>query len=117
MSDEAITAVDVIETEYGEKVAIQSPFDAKDFIKALPFMEYNSYDDYHTEMNDNGVADGAIQAAEDFEFSEDFAAYRSWDPNAFGYEDGGWVIDTDALDEAFEFFEFAGFETENRTDV
>lgn len=115
MTDDTIVAVDVIETEYGEKVALQSPFDAKDFIKAMPFMAYGSYDDYEQELRSNDLPNGAIQAALDFDFSNDFATHRSWDPNAFGRDDGGWVVDKDALAESFDFFEHCGFEVENQT--
>lgn len=123
MSDEAIVAVEVQETEYGEKVAIQSPFDAKDFIKVLPWKELQEEEEEYGSLREKAVSRGmgsdavAIEAAEDFEFSDDFAAHASWEPNAFGYEDGGWTIDVEAWDEAKEFFEFCGFEVEDRTDL
>lgn len=117
MTDDNIVAVEIQETEYGEKVVLQSPFDAKDFIKALPFMEYGNYDNYTAEMERNGVADGAMHAAEDFGFSDEFSTHRSWNPTALGQEVGAWLVDVDSLDETIEFLEFCGFEVENNTDL
>lgn len=112
MSDNPIHAEEVIETQYGEKVVLDSPFDAKDFIKAMPFMEYGSYDDYTAELEEGGVADGAINAAEDFDFSEGFASHRSWNPTALGPDNGAWVVDADSFEETREFLEHCGFEVE-----
>lgn len=117
MTENPIVAVEIQETQYGEKVAIQSPFDAKDFIKAMPFNEFGTYDDYEKELRRNDITGAAAQAALDFEFSDTFATHRSWETNAFGKEQGGWLIDTGAWTEAKEFFEFAGFETENKTEL
>jgi hypothetical protein len=117
MSDEdTIEAVEVQETEYGEKAVLQSPFDAKDFIQALPWKELQEEIEEHgslrQKLEDRGVAEGAIAAAEDFDFSDDFASHVSWDSNALGYDDGAWVIDVQAWDEASEFFEHCGFDVE-----
>jgi hypothetical protein len=121
MTEDTIVAVEVQETDYGEKVALQSPFDAKDFIKALPWEQVRDEVSDHgslAEMAQSGdVAAGAVDAVSDFDFSDDYASHASWDPNAFGYEDGGWTVDADTLDETMEFFEFVGFETENRTNL
>lgn len=121
MSEDTITAVEVQDTDFGYKLVLQSPFDAKDFIQALPWKELREEVGEHgslrAKLESRGVAEGAIMAAEDFEFSDDYAAHASWDPNALGYEDGAWVIDRDAWDEAKEFFEFAGFDTEVRPEV
>lgn len=121
MSEDAIIAVEVIETDFDEKVALQSPYDAKDFINALPWKktveEVEEHGSLRAKLEDRGVADGAITAAEDFGFSDDFAAHPTWNPDAFGKDDGAWLIDADTFDEARQFFEFAGFEVENRTDL
>lgn len=121
MSEDTITAVEVQETEYGEELVLQSPYDAKEFIQALPWKELQEEVEEHgslrAKLASRGVADAAIDAAEDFEFSDDFAAHPSWDPNGLGYEDGAWTIDVDAWEEASEFFEFVGFETEVQGNV
>jgi hypothetical protein len=127
MSEDTIIAIEVIDTDYGEKVALQSPFEAKDFIKVLPFKEFSDEVSEHGSLRAKAVSRGmgednvAIAAVEEYVeeegFSPDFAAYASWEPELFGPEDGGWVLDTDALDEAFDFFEFAGFETKNDTNL
>lgn len=127
MDEDTIVAVEVQDTDYGEKVVLQSPFDAKDFIKVLPWQELSEEVSEHGSLREKAVSRGmsqdnvAIQAIEDYMEQEglpsDFATHVSWDPSALGYEDGGWTIDADALHEAFDFFEFAGFETENRTEL
>jgi hypothetical protein len=127
MDEDTIVAVEVQDTDYGEKVVLKSPFDAKDFIKVLPWKELSEEVSEHGSIREKAVSRGvsedsvAIKAIEDYMEQEglpaDFATHVSWDPNALGYEEGGWTIDTDALDDAFAFFEFAGFETENRTSL
>lgn len=121
MSEDTITAIEVQETEYGETLVIDSPFDAKGFINSLPWKtlseEVSEHGSLRAKLEGRDVPDAAIQAAEDFGFSDDFEAHPSWDPNALGYEDGAWTIDVDAWAEASEFFEFAGFETEVRAGV
>lgn len=121
MTEDTITAVEILETDFGEDLVIQSPYDAKEFIQSLPWKTLKEEEEEHgslrAKLEDRGVADAAIMAAEDFEFSDDFAAHPGWEPNALGREDGAWTIDVDAWDEASEFFEFAGFETDVRSDV
>lgn len=121
MSQDSITAVEIQETEYGEKVVLDSPFDAKEFINALPWQTVSEEREEHgslrSKLEERDVDDAAIRAAEDFEFSDDFAAHARWDPNGLGYEDGAWTIDVDAWNEAREFFEFAGFDVEVRGNV
>jgi len=112
MSDDAITVVEVQETEYGEKLALESPYDAKDFIKALPFYEYSEYDDYISELHGMDVANAVVDAVTDYEFSDDFGTHRDWYPKALGPDSGAWLIDRESWNEASEFFEFCGFETE-----
>jgi len=121
--EDTIIAIEVQETEYGEKVVLQSPFEAKDFIKALPWKEVQEEVSDHGSLKAKAISRGmdadnvAIQAIEDFDFSDDFATHASWESTALGPDSGAWTIDVDALDEAFEFFEFAGFETKNHTQL
>lgn len=123
MVEGTITAVEVQDTEYGEKLAIQSPFDAKDFVKVLPWKAYSEEVEEHGSLKakavDRGMSEDnvAIEAAESFDFSDDFSTHASWDPNGLGYEDGCWTIDVDAWDEAAEFFEHAGFDTDVNGEV
>lgn len=121
MTEDTIKADTVIETSYGEKLALQSPYDAKDFIQALPWKtfaeEIEENGSLRAKLERRDVAEAAIKAAEDFNFSDNFASHASWDPDALGIDDGAWVIDVDAWDEAAEFFEHCGFEIENGTDL
>lgn len=121
MTDDTIVAFEVQETDYDEELVIKSPFDAKEFISALPWKtlaeEVEEHGSLRAKLESRDVAAGAIDAAEDFEFSDGFEAHASWDPNALGRDDGAWTIDVDAWDEASEFFEFVGFETEVRDQV
>lgn len=122
MTDEdTITAVEVQETEFGEKLALQSPFDAKEFIQAMPWKttreEVEEHGSLRAKAEQRDVAEGAIQAAENFEFSDDFASHANWEPNALGRGEGAWTIDVDAWEEASDFFEFCGFETSVSTSI
>ena len=127
MSDEPIVAAEVVDTQYGEKVLLRSPFDAKDFVKVLPYFDVQSELEEHGSLRRKATSRGmsedniAIVAVEDYMdehgFADDFAAHPSWESDAFGIDDGAWTIDADALEEAFEFFEFAGFETKNQTNL
>lgn len=121
MSEDTITAFEVQETDFGEDLVIQSPYDAKEFIQALPWKTLAEEEEEHgslrAKLEDRGVADSAIKAAEDFNFSDDFAAHPSWDASALGPDSGAWTIDKDAWNEASEFFEFVGFDTEVRSGV
>jgi hypothetical protein len=118
MSDDTITAVEVVETDYGEKVVLESPFEAKDFIKILPWKEMSEEMVEHGSVEEMALSSNigtdnvVIEAANKFGFSDDFASHASWDS-----DESAWLIDADALDEAFEFFEFAGFETDNETNL
>jgi len=121
MSNDTITAIEIRETEYGEELVLESPFDAKNFLKSLPWKtlaeEVDEHGSLRSKLEDRDVPEAAINATEDFEFSDDFSAHQSWDPNAIAFEEGAWTIDVDAWDEASEFFEFAGFETDVRPGV
>lgn len=122
MSEDTITAVEVVETDFGEKVVLDSPFDAKDFIKVLPWNSFEEEVEEHGSLGAKAVSRGmsednvAIQAAEDFDFSDGFATHVSWEPDAL-QGNGAWTIDAASLDEATEFFEHCGFEVENQTSL
>lgn len=113
VQDDTIRAVEIQETDFGENVVLESPYEAKEFINALPWKELQEEVAEHGSLRDKlegrGVEPAAIDAAEAFSFSDDFAAHSTWEPNARGYEEGAWVIDVEAFEEAAEFFEFAGY--------
>lgn len=121
VDDDTIRAVQIVETEYDEKVALESPFEAKEFIDSLPWNETQEEIEEHgslrNKLEGRGVSPSAIDAAEQFGFSNEFAAHSTWEPNALGYEEGAWLIDVDAFDEAAEFFEFCGYKVEIADDV
>lgn len=123
MSDDSITAVEIQETEYGQKLVIDSPFEAKDFIKVLPWKKMSEEVMEHGSIREKAVSRGmsennvAVEEAEDFGFSDDFASHASWEPTALGPDDGAWMIDVDSWGEASDFFESAGFETSVEEDV
>ena len=108
MSDtNTITATAIVETQYGEIVELDSPYSAKDIIKALPWRTVSEEIDEHGSLRAKhesaGLEESAIDAAESFDFSDDFAAHALW-------KDDAWTIDRDAWTEAREFFEFAGYD-------
>lgn len=127
MTEDAIVAVEVQETEYGEKVVLQSPFDAKDFIKVLPWQEISAEISEYGSLREKAVSRGmgednvAIKAIEDYQeeegFTDTFATHASWESDALGRSQGAWTIDAEALDEALAFFEFCGFDTQNQTNL
>jgi len=127
MTEDAIVAVEVQETDFGEKVVLESPFDAKDFIKVLPFNEISEEISKHGSLEQKAVSRGmsadnvAIRAIEDYHeqegFTDTFAAHPSWEPDAFGRSEGAWTIDAGAWDEASKYFEFCGFKTQNQTNL
>lgn len=92
---ETITATEIVDTKYGRKVYLDSPFAAKDYIKYLPF---GDNDTPNTEELDE---------MPDFEFSKNFASHRKWNP-----DEGVWELDQSAFVEAREFFESVGFDVE-----
>lgn len=118
MSDNTITIESVQETTWGEKVVIDSPYEARNYIKHLPFVEYGEELDRHDSLKekaaDRGMnvksseAEELFDAIEQYGFSDDFAAHPSWDPDALG-GDGAWMIDKDAVEEATDFWQFCGF--------
>lgn len=112
--DGEIVLTDIQETEWDEEAVLDSPFEAKDFIKVLPWNEYaEEIDEYGSlrekdRERDMDLADAALDAVEAYEeaegFSDDFATHVSWDAQL-----NKWTIDADAFEEARDFWEFAGF--------
>lgn len=122
MSDDVIRAVEVQEQDFGEKVVLDSPFEAKDVIKHLPWKAYedevSEYGSLKEKAADRGTnvktseLQDVFDAYEAFGFSDDFATHVSWDPNALGPDSGAWTIDVESFEEAAQFFEFAGYTVE-----
>lgn len=114
--EDVIRAERIIETDFGEKVALDSPFEAKEFISALPWKEHQEEVEEHgslaNKLRSRDVDSTAIDAAEDFGFSDEFAAHATWDSSALSPERGAWLIDVDTFHEAADFFEFCGYRVE-----
>lgn len=123
MSNEPIVAVEVQEQKFGEKVVLDSPFDSKDFLKVLPWKEMQEEVEEHGSLREKAVSRGmsndnvAIDAAEDFGFSDDLATHVSWDSSALGPDSGAWTVDVESFEEVAEFLEFAGFPVEVKPGV
>lgn len=117
-----ITIVKVIETEYGEKAVLDSPFEAKDYIKHLPFRSYaeemEEYSSLKEKAADRGTNVKSSEMKEVFDqmerygFPDEFASHVSWEPDALG-GDGAWLIDESAVDTATDFWQFCGFTVED----
>ena len=122
MSDNTILAVEVIEEDFGEKVVLDSPFEAKDYIKYLPWKEYADEVSEHGSLKEKAESRGTntktseltdvFEAMEQYGFSDDFATHVSWNPQALGPDSGAWTIDVESFSEAKDFFEFCGYSVE-----
>jgi len=122
MSDDTITAVAVLDTDFGEKVAIDSPYESKDYISNLPWKASSEEVDEHGSLKEKASNRGinvktsqlteVFGAMEEYGFSDEFACHQSWDPDALGAGDGAWTIDREAWSEAADFFQYAGFDVE-----
>ena len=127
MSDNTILAVAVQETDFNEKVVLDSPFEAKDYIKFLPWKAYSEEVKEHGSLKGKAESRGTntktsqltevFADIEQYGFSDDFATHVSWDPEALGPNSGAWTIDVNSFDEARDFFEFAGYNVEVADDV
>lgn len=116
-----IRVAEVRESQYGEEAIIDSPFEAKDYIKHLPWKEYSEEVSEHGSLKGKAESRGTnvktsdlMQVFNDMEqygFSDDFATHVGWDPDGLGPEEGAWTIDVEAVDEAVDFWQFAGFKT------
>jgi hypothetical protein len=89
----------IVETSYGEKAYLDSPYEAKDFIKALPWGEDDSFD--------HSVFDG--ESPDDPEIGP---THRSWDSDA-----NQWHLDASVVPSVIEYFEDNGFEVESQIPV
>lgn len=98
MSENTITIEEIVETDFGEKAAIDSPYEAKQFIKFTPWSEDDGVN--YDELEDD-------TETPEFEFSDDFAAYHTWDPDAYR-----WMVNVESLSETIDFLESVGFEVE-----
>lgn len=120
--DNTIRVAAVIETQYQEKVALDSPYSSRHYLKHLPWKSYEEEVDEHGSLKAKAESRGTnvktselmevFDAYEQYGFSDDFAAHQSWEPDALGPDDGAWTIDKDSFEEAADFFEFAGFTVE-----
>lgn len=117
MSGDTIEIAEIQETDFGEKAVIESPFEAKDYIKHLPWQEYSEEVAEHGSLKGKAESRGTntktselvevFDAMEEYGFSDDFATHVSWDN-----QQKAWTIDVDAIDEAADFWQFAGFTVE-----
>jgi hypothetical protein len=122
MSEGTITAVAIIENDFGEKIALDSPYESRHVIKFMPWQAYSEEIDEYGSLQEKAEARGTntktseltkvFDMYEQYGFSDDFATHVSWEPNALGPDDGAWTIDKDSFEEAADFFEFAGFTVE-----
>lgn len=122
MSDNTITAVEVIETDFDEKVVIDSPYEAKDYISNLPWNEYGEEVAEHGSLKGKAQSRGintktsqlveVFDAMEEYGFSDDLSCHQSWDSDALGAGDGAWTVDRTAWEEVADFFEFVGYNVE-----
>jgi len=128
MSDKnTILAVEIQETDFGEKVVLDSPYDSRHIIKNLPWKEYGEEVSEYGSLKEKAEARGTntktsqlmevFDAYEQYGFSDDFATHVSWDPEALGPDTGAWTIDREAWVEAADFFQFAGYTVEVEDDV
>jgi hypothetical protein len=125
--DNTIEIVEVQETDFGEKVIVDSPFEAKDFIKHLPWKEYQEEVSEHGSLKQKAKDRGTnvktselmevFDSMEEYGFPDDFATHVSWDPNALGVDEGAWTIDREAVDTAADFWRFVGFNVKISADL
>lgn len=121
MSDNTITAAEVLETDFGEVVAIDSPYESRHYLKHLPWKEYQKEIDEYGSLKEKAEARGTntktsdlvevFSSYEQYGFSDSFATHISWEPEALG-GGGAWTIDREAWPEAADFFQYAGFDVE-----
>ena len=126
MDDNTIEVAEIQETSFGEKAVIDSPFEAKDYIKFLPWNAYSEEIKDHGSLKAKAEDRGTnvkssdmkkiFDAMEKYGFSDDFTTHVSWDPDALNGE-GAWTIDTSAVEEAADFWQFAGFNVQITADL
>ena len=127
MSDDNTIVIDSVqETDFGEKVVVDSPFETKDYISNLPWKEYQEEVSNHGSLKEKAAANGTnvktsqltevFDAMEKYGFSDDLSCHQSWDPDALGGS-GAWTIDKEAVEEVTDFWQFCGFNVEINADV
>lgn len=124
--DNTIVIESIQETNYGEKAVIDSPYEAKDAIKHLPWKSYSEEVAEHGSLKGKAEDRGTntktselvevFNAIEQYGFSDDFATHVTWDGDALGGE-GAWKIDREALAEAADFWQFLGYTVETADGV
>lgn len=122
MSETTITAGAVLEDDFGEVVALESPYEARHVIKFLPWKQYQEEIDEYGSLKKKAEARGTntktsellevFEAYEQYGFSDDFATHQTWEPDALAPGQGAWTVDKEAFDELADFFQFAGYNVE-----
>jgi hypothetical protein len=122
MSDDTIKAEAVLETDFGQKIALDSPYESKSLIKHLPWKEYQEEVDKYGSLKEKAEARGTntktsellevFDAYEKYGFSDDFACHQSWESDALGPDSGAWTVDKECWVELADFFQFAGYSVE-----
>lgn len=123
MFDGTITAEKIIDTDFGEKIALDSPYESRHILKhGLPWKEYADEVSEYGSLKSKAEARGTntktselmpvFEAVEEYGFSDDLATHISWEPEALGPDTGAWTVDIESWDEVRDFFEFAGFDVE-----
>jgi len=121
VEDNTIRVESIQETQYGEKAVIESPYDAKDYIKFLPWKAYKDEVNEYGSLKEKAQARGTntktsellelFDSMEQYGFSKDFATHVSWDSNALN-GGGAWTIDAEAVPEAADYWQFVGYTVE-----
>jgi len=93
-----IVAEEIVETRFGEKVYIDSPYEAKQYIKYMP---WSADDGPNPEELDSDTP------VPDFEFSDEFETHASWDSDEYK-----WALDVASFNESIEYFKSVGFDVE-----
>lgn len=101
---DTITAVELVETEYGEKVVLESPYEARDYIKYAPW------------GSDDGVEEENLDESVDFEFSDDFGCYREWDADELGGS-GAWLVRASTFPEFRDYLESVGYDVTTNVEI
>lgn len=123
MSDKGtIRAVEILETDWDEKIVLDSPYESRHYLKHLPWKEYQEEIDEYGSLKEKAESRGTntktsdlvevFSSYEQYGFSDSFATHVSWNPDALG-GDGAWTVDADSWAELADFFEFAGFTVES----
>lgn len=99
---------EIVETEYGEKAILEIEYDDRSWVQCLPWGE-GKFGEAGVPQTDR-VPDYVAEAAEEFDWPEDYEAHQSW-------EDDHWEIDVEALETALRFWQAQTFNVEIATDA